>query len=219
MSGTGAEVVSSAPPRGAPPRGDPARAGPTKGARTRLRILDAAARVLREKGYAATRLSDIAEVAGLQTGSLAFHFPAKGLLLDEVLRHGMAVGTQQVLDAVDGLGADAPHAERLTAAIHAHLDGLDDRNDFAPAILRLVDQFPPEARHRLRDIDRAYVGCWHDLLEAARRAGAMPAGTDTALLTRLVLGAMNSTLGRTDTGPRERLVAAVLSMLGLRGRS
>ena len=206
MSGADAEVT------------DTPRTGPTKGARTRLRILDAAAQVLREKGYAATRLSDIAEVAGLQTGSLAFHFPAKDRLLDEVVRHGLAVGLSQVRQAAEGLGPDASPTERITAAIHAHLDGLDDHNDFAPAILRMMDQFPPEARHRLRDIDRSYVAQWHGLLEDARRTGAMPADTDTALLTRLVLGAMNTTLGRADTGPRERLVAAVLSMLGLTSR-
>jgi hypothetical protein len=59
------------------------------------------------------------------------------------------------------------------------------------------------------------VAQWHGLLEDARLAGAMPADTDTALLTRLILGAMNATLGRTDTGPRERLVTAVLAMLRL----
>jgi AcrR family transcriptional regulator len=197
---------------------DPPPAGSTKGARTRLRILDAAAQVLREKGYAATRLSDIAEVAGLQTGSLAFHFPAKGLLLDEVVRHGLAVGLGQVREAAESLAADASPTERITAAIHAHLDGLDDRNDFAPAILRMMDQFPPEARHRLRDIHQSYVAQWYSLLEDARRAGAMPADTDTALLTRLILGAMNATLGRTGIGPRERLVSTLLSMLGLRDR-
>ncbi|HTK62472.1 MAG TPA: TetR family transcriptional regulator [Pseudonocardia sp.] len=210
VTSTSTETADSGP---ADP--EPASPGSTKGARTRLRILDAAARVLREKGYAATRLSDIAEVAGLQTGSLAFHFPAKGRLLDEVVRHGLAVGLAQVRDAAERLGPDASPTARIIAAIHAHLDGLDDRNDFAPAILRLVDQFPPEARHRLRDVDRAYVAQWHGLLEDARLAGAMPADTDTALLTRLILGAMNATLGRTDTGPRERLVTAVLAMLRL----
>jgi len=192
-------------------------AGSTKGARTRLRILDAAARVLREKGYAATRLSDIAEVAGLQTGSLAFHFPAKGQLLDEVVRHGLAVGLSRVREAADSLGPDATPAERVTAAIHAHLDGLDDRNDFAPAIVRTVDQFPPEARYRLRDVHQDYVAYWHGLLEDARLAGAIPADSDTALLTRLILGAMNATLGRNDTGPRERLVTTLQSMLGFSG--
>lgn len=189
----------------------------TKGARTRLRILDAAARVLRQRGYAETRLSDIAEVAGLQTGSLAFHFASKRALIDEVLRHGMTDGLASVRAAVEALGADATPAERVTAAINAHLDGLDERNDYAPALLRMVDQYPAESRRRFRDVDRAYVGYWRELLRAAQRAGAIPAELDIPLLTRLTLGAMNTCLGRIDTTPRPQLVATTLHMIGLTG--
>ncbi len=190
----------------------------TKGARTRLRILDAAARVLREKGYAETRLSDIAEVAGLQTGSLAFHFRSKIELIDEVLRHGMADGLSSVDAAVTALGPDATATMRIEAAAHAHLDGLAPRNDYTPAILRMIDQFPADTRRRFRHSERAYVGYWRRLLDAAKDTGELPAELDTALLTRLTLGAMNATLGRSDTGPRDRLVAAVLFMIGLRER-
>ncbi len=189
----------------------------TKGARTRLRILDAAARVLREKGYAATRLSDIAEVAGLQTGSLAFHFRSKNELIDEVLRHGMTAGLAGVRRSVDRLGPDATPAVRIEAAVHAHLDGLAARNDYAPAVLRLVDQLPADTRRRFRPTERAYIGYWRDLLTAAREAGELPADLDTALLTRLLLGAMNANLGRADAGPRGRLSTAILFMIGLRG--
>jgi AcrR family transcriptional regulator len=205
----------------------------SKGARTRLRILDAGARVLRQNGYAATRLSDIAEEAGLQTGSLAFHFPSKGQLLEEVLRHGMAVGLAQVRDAVEAVdtveavdrveavdtveavGPDAGAGARIAAAVHAHLDGLDQRNDYAPALLRSLAQFPAEERHRFRDLDHAYLEYWSGLLAAAQRAGAVSADLDAVLLARLLLGAMNATFGLPDVAPRERVVATVLSMLGL----
>jgi len=42
----------------------------SKSARTRKRILDAAAYVLSRKGYAGTRLSDVAELAKLQTPAI-----------------------------------------------------------------------------------------------------------------------------------------------------
>ena len=44
---------------------------------TRQRILDAAAHTFLEKGYAATRLSDIATAAGMQAGSIYYHFDSK----------------------------------------------------------------------------------------------------------------------------------------------
>lgn len=197
------------------PNDTPARL--SKGARTRLRILDAGARVLRTRGYAATRLSDIAEVADLQTGSLAFHFRSKSELLEEVLRHGFQAGLAEVRGAVEALGPDAAPADRVAAAVRAHLAALEERKDYAPALLRTMDQFPGAMRHRLREFDHGYVGYWRELLSDAQRAGQMPAGSDAALLARLVLGAMNATLGRPDVGPRERVVATVLSMLGVSG--
>ncbi len=185
----------------------------TKGARTRQRILDAGARVLRRNGYAGTRLSDIAEVAGLQTGSLAFHFPSKDELLQEVLRHGMAVGLAQCRAAADALGPDAGPDRRIVAAMHAHLDGLDDRNDYAPALLRSLAQFPARERQRFRDIDTAYLEFWRELLVDAQRAGLTDPALDPALLARLLLGALNATLGLPDLAPRERLVSTCMSMI------
>jgi AcrR family transcriptional regulator len=57
-------------------------------ARTRRRILDAAAEVFSEQGYGA-RLSDIAERAGMKTGSLYYHFDSREDLVAEVLRLGI----------------------------------------------------------------------------------------------------------------------------------
>ncbi|HEY9413682.1 MAG TPA: TetR/AcrR family transcriptional regulator [Pseudonocardia sp.] len=189
-----------------------------KGARTRLRILDAGAHVLRTKGFAETRLSDIAEVAGLKTGSLSFHFPSKTALLEEVLRHGFEAGLELVAGAAGSVGANAPAGARLVAAVEAHLSALQERADYAPALLRTMEQFPADMRCRLRGVDRGYVGYWRELVTAAQAEGAMPADLDAALVVRLVLGAMNSTLGRSALAPREQSVATVLWMLGLERR-
>lgn len=190
-------------------------AGLSKGARTRLRILDAAARVLRERGYAATRLSDIAEVAGLQTGSLAFHFKSKDELIDEVLRHGMTEGLAAVRSRVESLPPEEGPASRITAAVNRHLDGLEDSNDYAVAMLRMLNQFSPRTRRLFRDVDQSYVGYWHGLVDEARSAGVIPAELDTRLLVRLLLGALNATLDRSEPEPRDQLVATILFMIGL----
>ena len=51
------------------------QAVPQHGSKTR--ILDAAIRVIRSKGYAATRVEDICEVTGLTKGSFFHHFASK----------------------------------------------------------------------------------------------------------------------------------------------
>ena len=57
----------------------------SKSARTRERILDAAAHVLSRKGYAGTRLTDVADQAGLQAPAIYYYFPSREDLIEEVM--------------------------------------------------------------------------------------------------------------------------------------
>ena len=62
----------------------------SKSARTRSRILNAAAHVLSVKGYAGTRLSDVAEYAELQAPAIYYYFPSREDLIEEVMYAGIA---------------------------------------------------------------------------------------------------------------------------------
>ena len=50
-------------------------------------ILDAAARVITERGLADTRISDVAEAAGVSTGLILYYFDSKDRLLSEALTY------------------------------------------------------------------------------------------------------------------------------------
>ena len=50
-------------------------------------ILDAAARVITDRGLAETRISDIAEVAGVSPGLILYYFDSKDRLLSEALTY------------------------------------------------------------------------------------------------------------------------------------
>src|SRR5581483_8680921 len=93
----------------------------TKSERTRERILDAAAVAFRERGFAATRLSDIAERAQLQTPSLYYHFASKEDLIEEVLALGVVKTWEHVKARVAEVDP-ADHQGRLRAAIGAHVE-------------------------------------------------------------------------------------------------
>jgi AcrR family transcriptional regulator len=110
----------------------------TKSERTRQRILDAAAAVFRESGYANARLVDIAERAGMQTGSLYYHFDSREVLVEEILRLGIEIAWAHVRAAVDGLGEGADPVEKLAAAVHAHTMAVLEISDYASAQTRIV---------------------------------------------------------------------------------
>jgi AcrR family transcriptional regulator len=165
----------------------------TKSARTRQRILDAAARVFREQGYANARLSDIAELAGMQTGSLYYHFDGREELVAEILRLGIETAWVQVREAVDTLPEGATPLTRLAAAIRAHTLAVLEISDYASAQARIVGQVPPEVLEGHVDDQRRYGAYWNELIEAAVASGELRADADLFVARMLVLGALNWT--------------------------
>jgi AcrR family transcriptional regulator len=88
----------------------------SKSARTRKRILDAGARAFRRDGYAAAALKDIAALAGLQAGSLYYHFGSKEEIVEEVLEVGVEGVSAATREAVAALGPGSDPLARLRAA-------------------------------------------------------------------------------------------------------
>jgi len=62
---------------------------------TRRKILDAAVRLLGERGYAGLRTTDVAEAAGVSKGALTHHFPSKDALVQAVIEHVFECAAEQ----------------------------------------------------------------------------------------------------------------------------
>ena len=166
----------------------------SKSEATRERILDAAARTFREKGYAAARLVDIAALADTQAGSMYYHFDSKNQLLDEVLDRGIQRVSGAVRERVAALPAEASHRDRLLAAVSAHLDYILRFDDYASANIRLFGQVPVAIRRRHLRKHRAYAGYWRRLLEDAQAAGEIHRDADLSLARLSLFGMMNWSL-------------------------
>jgi AcrR family transcriptional regulator len=84
----------------------------TKYARTRGRILDAAAYVLSRKGYAGTRLSDVAERVDIQTPAIYYYFTSRDDLIEEVMASGLADMRAHLQATLQALPPDTPALDR-----------------------------------------------------------------------------------------------------------
>ena len=165
-------------------------AGP-KSERTRQRILDAAARTFRNKGFAGTTLNDIADAAQLRAGSIYYHFDSKERLLEEVLDIGIARVTAAVKRADEALPPETPPAERIRLGIEAHPRSLLHEGEYTSATFRIFWQAPPDARARVLSRRRGYADHWRGLLHAAREAGALDPDRDLGLARMFLFGALN----------------------------
>lgn len=137
----------------------------------RKRILDSAAHVLRSKGLGATRLSEIAKGAGMLAPSIYHHFKSKDELVEQVMLAGIYNNTRHIVAKVEVLGPDTPPADRLRAAIIAHVEFLLTGDDFSSAVARVFGELPDEMRQRVLAAYATFDNYWRDLLVAASPKG------------------------------------------------
>jgi AcrR family transcriptional regulator len=163
----------------------------TKAEITRGRILDAAAYVFRQKGYALTRLTDIAKRARTQTGSIYYHFESREAIVAEVLRIANERTKNEVTKAIAALPPDADVHDRITAAIHGHLAIVLSGDDYTSAHMRIFDQLPNKLReHFLRVLDES-AELWRSLLLEAKSKGLVRDDLDLSVTRLLLIGMMN----------------------------
>lgn len=168
---------------------------PSKSEQTRAVILDVAATLFYEQGYNAATLRKIAGQAGLEAGSIYYHFGTKDEILDQVLDIGVRQIYDAVVEALEHCRArDASFKETFSAMVHAHLTLLLDGNDFAAANIRNFSMLPPQMRERHRPLRRAYADTWDNFLGMALAAGDIRSDIKIVPLRQFVLGALNWTV-------------------------
>lgn len=175
-------------------RGTRVRAGNAMG-RTRAALLDAAVRLIAERGTRRTSMTDIAQAAGIAKGTLYNHFRNK----DEVFAALVEAEIVLIADECRGL----PLEDALAVAAI--------RLDTHPALRRVADD-DPAALAALVGADPEAAG-WRAARAAA--ADALSASGRDPRGAELVVRWLASHVGAPDTGDAEasaRLLSAVLPL-------
>jgi TetR/AcrR family transcriptional regulator, cholesterol catabolism regulator len=170
---------------------DPPETPGSKSARTRERLLDAAAAVLSRKGFAGTRLSDIAEQAHVQAPAIYYYYPSREDLIEEVMFVGAAAMHSHLVEALDALPPDASPSVRITTAVEAHLRHELELSDYTKAIIRNANQLPEHVSRRALQEVAAYNDVWRKLIADLAAAGELRDDVDPSAGRMLVLGALN----------------------------
>jgi TetR/AcrR family transcriptional regulator, cholesterol catabolism regulator len=180
----------------------------SKSARTRARILDAAAHVLSVKGYAGTRLSDVAEYAEIQAPAIYYYFSSRDDLIEEVMYAGIADMCRHLQEMLDALPPETSAMDRIMAAVEAHLRHELELSDYTTAHIRNSGQVPERLRERqLKEEDR-YGRIWRRLFQDAVADGEIRSDLDPRMAQLLALGALNWTAEWWD--PRRASVEAIV---------
>jgi AcrR family transcriptional regulator len=128
----------------------------------RRQLLDAAARLIAERGFVSVRLEDLGAAVGISGPAVYRHFPNKDAVLVELL-----VGISTRLHeggSTAAEAADSPSAA-LDALVEFHLDFALGEPDLIRIQDRDLESLPADARRQVRQTQRKYVEVWVGVLE------------------------------------------------------
>ena len=142
---------------------EPRHVGNRRGQRSRAEILEAASRVMAERGYAGTSISTLSAVTGLPKSAIYHHFHSKGGLLSAVMERG----AYDFFEAMRVAHANPPdggsHVERLRWYLERTAEVFTKQPDFLRLHLLLMmssEAAEAEVGHviaQVRDDGRAYM--------------------------------------------------------------
>jgi TetR/AcrR family transcriptional regulator, cholesterol catabolism regulator len=157
----------------------------------RRQILNAAANLLKHRGYEATTTRAIATAVGIKGGSIYYYFPSKDAIVGEVVNEGVRVVYDAVVAALASLPDQASPRRRLETAIKAHLLSSLEHSDYTSACIRTFAFLPEAVRRECRAERRRYETLWQELVDQLRDARRVDLKASSNSLRLLLLGAVN----------------------------
>lgn len=152
------------------------------------RILRAAGKLFREKGFAATTVREIAAAANMLPGSLHYRYASK----DDVLIALMQRAVQRAMTAVEAAIAPVTDpVERVRVGLRTHLELLCSGDDSLYVLLFDWRSLEPSARTGLERERGRYESFWDGLLLGAHATGQGRPVLDLELVRHFGFGAIN----------------------------
>jgi len=147
-------------------------------------LLRIAAGLFAERGYRNTTVRDIADAAGILSGSLYHHFDSKESMVDEILSSFQAelfAGYDEIL------ASPAPAREKIEAAVRLSFRAIDEHHHEVAIFQNEADQLGRMERFGyLAERNEQSRQVWMTLLRSGVEAGALRADLDLELVYRFI---------------------------------
>jgi len=146
-------------------------AGGARAGRTRSEILAAAEQLFASRGFAATRLEDVAEEVGLTRAALFYHFKDKQMLYDAMITNAFDSFNAQLHELLDS--TELSISARIERAIGVWVDAIIARPTLARLILRFVADGYEQASQQIYGDDQLLPLKFFSLFEEGRKSGEL----------------------------------------------
>jgi len=166
----------------------PRRGKISKADATKERIVKVARELAYKVGPRNLTLRGLAAAAGIEAGSIYYHFDSKDAIIVAVLADGIDGATAAVKEAIEKAGPDNSPVDRLEAAMRAHLKYVV-REGFASR-LNSIRRLPARFRDHHMKQERAYAAIFGSLLNEAEAKGYIRPGFNLTAIRMLSMGAL-----------------------------
>ena len=157
------------------PRSEPSR---------REQLLAIAARLFAEKGFKNTTVRDIADAAGIRSGSLYHHFDSKESMVDEILstfQEGLFAQYDEIL------ASDDDARTKLERAVRVSFEAIEEHGPEVAIFQNDADHLVTFERFGyLADRNAQSRQVWVTLLEEGVRTGVLRSDLDVTLTYRFI---------------------------------
>lgn len=167
----------------------------TKSDLTRRRILDSAAYILGQHGYAGMKLADVAKRANTRISTLYYYFDAREALVLAVLLEGSERVRKHTEQAVEKSSTRRSAADRLCVAVEAHLRYILEISHYTEAAVRNAGHLPAHMAAQVAEEQSRYGRFWQSLVDAAVAGADLYAtASERRALRLLIIGSLNWTV-------------------------
>lgn len=112
-------------------------------------ILEAARKVFTRRGYAAARMEEIAQEAGINRALLHYYFRSKEKMYDLIFEENLKNFYSHLFSI---LASEAPLTEKIRHIIHSEIDMLLGNPELPLFVVREIAQHPERMREKMKKI-------------------------------------------------------------------
>jgi AcrR family transcriptional regulator len=147
-------------------------------------LLAIAAELFAQRGFKNTTVRDIADAAGILSGSLYHHFDSKESMVDEILS---SFQTELFKKYDEIIGSDLDARAKVEAVVRASFEAIDQHHAEV-AIFQNDSGFLMEFERfgYLREHNTRFREMWLDLLHGGVESGALRSDVDAELVFRFI---------------------------------
>ena len=158
-------------------------------ARKKVMAIEAAADVFAAKGFHGATTQDIAELMGIQQGSLYYYFKSKEQALQEVCEYGF----DEYVERMKKICAKSqPLEAKILAIITSHLTSYSQNNSAMKVHNEQRLYLPLERRVRIRQLGTRYRKLLETVLLNGVENGSLRADIDTHFIAYSIIGMCNT---------------------------